>query len=217
MQLFVFCSNTIFTIGLEVLIKRHKRQTQIYTSSSILHFLDGMAQSHPDTIIVDAHFAPFLFNEFLTRYPLEGTQIFVVDTFDSPENHSHFFQWGAAGVFSTHITEENLLQMLTKASQPQQLFFSNGQCLLYPPKRFCFVFRLSKREQEVLGLLLEGKSVSEIGYAFDRKINTVTTIKNNLYKKMGVTNFVELMYAYQYFDYFIVKKATATQERPVIC
>jgi DNA-binding CsgD family transcriptional regulator len=50
-------------------------------------------------------------------------------------------------------------------------------------------------------LLLEGKSVSEIGYRFDRKINTITTIKNNLYKKMGVANFVELTHAQRYFQY----------------
>jgi len=51
---------------------------------------------------------------------------------------------------------------------------------------------LSTRETEIVGYLLEGMSTKFIANKLERKASTISTIKNSVYKKLGVDNIVEL-------------------------
>jgi len=56
--------------------------------------------------------------------------------------------------------------------------------------------RLSKREQEVLKLLLEGKTTQVIAQELLVKSNTISTVKNRIFEKLQVSNIVELIQLY---------------------
>ena len=56
--------------------------------------------------------------------------------------------------------------------------------------------RLSKREQEILKLLLEGKTTQVIAQELLVKSNTISTVKNRLFEKLQVSNIVELIQLY---------------------
>lgn len=56
--------------------------------------------------------------------------------------------------------------------------------------------RLSKREQEILKLLLEGKTTQTIAKELFVKSNTISTVKNRLFEKLHVSNIVELIQLY---------------------
>jgi len=56
--------------------------------------------------------------------------------------------------------------------------------------------RLSKREQEVLKLILEGKNTQNIAKELLVKSNTISTVKNRIFEKLQVTNIVELIQLY---------------------
>jgi len=56
--------------------------------------------------------------------------------------------------------------------------------------------RLSKREQEILKLILEGKNTQTIAQELSVKSNTISTVKNRLYEKLHVSNIVELIQLY---------------------
>jgi RNA polymerase sigma factor (sigma-70 family) len=55
---------------------------------------------------------------------------------------------------------------------------------------------LSKREQQILQLLMSGKTTQGIASELGIKSNTVSTIKNRIFEKLQVNNLVDLMQLY---------------------
>jgi DNA-binding NarL/FixJ family response regulator len=51
---------------------------------------------------------------------------------------------------------------------------------------------LSKREKEVLNLILQGAQVKDISASMELKSNTISTFKKNILSKVGVSNNIEL-------------------------
>jgi DNA-binding NarL/FixJ family response regulator len=51
---------------------------------------------------------------------------------------------------------------------------------------------LSKREKEVLDLMLQGAQVKDISASLELKSNTISTFKKNILYKMKVKNNIEL-------------------------
>ena len=51
---------------------------------------------------------------------------------------------------------------------------------------------LTKREKEVLILMLQGAQVKEISASMELKSNTISTFKKNILSKTGVSNNIEL-------------------------
>mgnify|MGYP000005476338 FL=1 len=51
---------------------------------------------------------------------------------------------------------------------------------------------LSKREREVLDLILQGTQVKDISASLELKSNTISTFKKNILSKVGVSNSIEL-------------------------
>ena len=51
---------------------------------------------------------------------------------------------------------------------------------------------LSKREKEVLDLMLQGAQVKDISASMELKSNTISTFKKNILSKLGVNNNIEL-------------------------
>lgn len=51
---------------------------------------------------------------------------------------------------------------------------------------------LSRREREVLNLILQGAQVKDISASLDLKSNTISTFKKSILSKTGVSNNIEL-------------------------
>ena len=51
---------------------------------------------------------------------------------------------------------------------------------------------LSKREKEVLDLMLQGAQIKDISASLELKSNTISTFKKNILSKTGVKNNIEL-------------------------
>lgn len=62
---------------------------------------------------------------------------------------------------------------------------------------------LSKREKEVLQMILQGIQVKDISTALDVKSNTISTFKKSILSKTGVNNNIELFKLAQ--EYKLVK------------
>ena len=54
-------------------------------------------------------------------------------------------------------------------------------------------YKLSSREKEVVSLLVKGMKIKDIASTLNIKSNTVSTIKKNIYYKLQVRNFVDLL------------------------
>lgn len=52
--------------------------------------------------------------------------------------------------------------------------------------------KLSKREKEVLDLMLQGALVKHISESLGLKSNTISTVKKNIMQKIGANNNIDL-------------------------
>ena len=59
---------------------------------------------------------------------------------------------------------------------------------------------LSKREKEVLDLMLQGAQVKDISASLELKSNTISTFKKSILAKTGVRNNIELFKLAQEFN-----------------
>lgn len=59
---------------------------------------------------------------------------------------------------------------------------------------------LSRREKEVLDLMLQGAQVKDISATLELKSNTISTFKKNILAKTGVKNNIELFKLAQEFN-----------------
>jgi DNA-binding NarL/FixJ family response regulator len=59
---------------------------------------------------------------------------------------------------------------------------------------------LSKREKEVLDLILQGAQVKDISASLELKSNTISTFKKSILAKTGVRNNIELFKLAQEFN-----------------
>ncbi len=59
---------------------------------------------------------------------------------------------------------------------------------------------LSKREKEVLDLILQGAQVKDISASLELKSNTISTFKKSILVKTGVRNNIELFKLAQEFN-----------------
>ncbi|HEV7380818.1 MAG TPA: LuxR C-terminal-related transcriptional regulator, partial [Dyadobacter sp.] len=56
--------------------------------------------------------------------------------------------------------------------------------------------KLSNRQQEIIQLIFQGKSTSQIGSLLNLKLSTISTMKSQILKKMQVSNVIELVKIY---------------------
>lgn len=56
--------------------------------------------------------------------------------------------------------------------------------------------KLSNRQQEIIQLIFQGKSTSQIAAVLNLKLSTISTIKSQILKKMQVSNIIELVKTY---------------------
>jgi DNA-binding NarL/FixJ family response regulator len=59
---------------------------------------------------------------------------------------------------------------------------------------------LSRREREVLHLILQGAQVKDISASLELKSNTISTFKKSILSKCGVSNNIELFKLAQEFN-----------------
>ncbi|SDE79552.1 two component transcriptional regulator, LuxR family [Dyadobacter soli] len=86
----------------------------------------------------------------------------------------------------TVLSDKKYLQPITQEAVVNALIFKKFR------RQISDTIRLTKREQDVLRLLLKGKWTNEIADELGLQPNTISTHKGSIYIKFGVTNPVEL-------------------------
>lgn len=94
---------------------------------------------------------------------------------------------------SWRVAEERELSRLVELRQLVDHYRTDEDSTKARCARAARTFDLTRREEEMLGLLLEGRTRSEIARDLYVSGNTVKTHLRNLYRKMGVTGKDELV------------------------
>lgn len=125
-------------------------------------------------------------------YP--GIMVLALSTFNQSIYISKMMESGASGYLLKNSGRQEIIQALLDVAEGKTyLSFEAGQALKSSSIRKADQPLLTKREKEILQLITEGFTNTQIGEKLFISIDTVDTHRKNLYNKLNVKNTVMLM------------------------
>lgn len=184
--------------GIKILLADLYNPSQIYEAMNGVTAIEKLKENEYDLILLDIQMPDTdtlgLMEYIHTTYPSAKVLMFSM----SAENiyAKRFMKAGAFGF----ISKESPLEEITKAitvilSGKKYISESLAQKLAedsFSGKSGNPFNGLSPREFEIVSLLLEGKTVTEISHALNIQTSTVGTHKARLFEKLGVDNILRL-------------------------
>lgn len=126
------------------------------------------------------------------NYP--GIMVLALSTFNQGIYISKMMESGASGYLLKNSGKQEIIQALHEvANGKTYLSFEAGQALKLSTLKNPDQPLLTKREKEVLGLITEGFTNTQIAEKLFISIDTVDSHRKNLYSKLNVKNTAMLM------------------------
>lgn len=134
---------------------------------------------------------------FKQRWP--NVKILVFSSYDENLYALPFIKAGADGYVSKDAPELEFKNAIETILFRNKVYVSEAlreesfnQFIRVGPDRDTSEPKLSVREREIVGLLLSGKTVSEIAAKLDLHVSTVSTHRGRIFQKMKVDNMMDL-------------------------
>lgn len=192
--------------GIKALLEDETNIEVIDEASDGLEALEVLQRSEPDVAIVDIRMPEMNGIELVKKIKENGWPVktLVLSMHDSEEYVVQSIQAGADGYLLKGASKAEFLKALQKVAAGGKYFsgdissilinnFTNGTTSSKrQEKELEDPFNLTKREKEILKLVLEGKSSKEIGEELNISKRTAEVHRFNLMKKLDVKNLIEL-------------------------
>jgi DNA-binding NarL/FixJ family response regulator len=180
--------------GLAALINQHGQFQVVAEATDGMEALEKIQHIPCDLLIVDLAMPRLggidLIAQFRRRN--RNTHVLVLSMYDDAQFVARAMKAGANGFLLKHALDEDLFQAIDAVFRGED-FISP---LIDQDSLREFTFDdgdLTSREKEVLHLIAEGKTNSEIAQVLSISPHTVTRHRANLMKKLNVHNRVELV------------------------
>ncbi|WP_026730243.1 response regulator transcription factor [Flavobacterium denitrificans] len=167
--------------------------------------LDVVASTKPDLLIVDIRMPNLTGIEVVEKLRSENNnvKIIMLSMHESEEYVLKSIKAGADGYLLKGSSKEEFLKALHSVSGGGKYFsgdissiligqLTNSSVSLEPKQTLGEEMMITKREKEILTLLLSGKGNKEIAEALDISKRTAEVHRFNLMKKLKVKNLMEL-------------------------
>ena len=167
--------------------------------------LDVVAESKPDLLIVDIRMPNLMGIEVVEKLRSENNnvKIIMLSMHESEEYVLKSIKAGADGYLLKGSSKEEFLKALHIVAAGGKYFsgdissilisqLTNSSTSLEPKQNLSEEMMITKREKEILTLLLSGKGNKEIAEALDISKRTAEVHRFNLMKKLKVKNLMEL-------------------------
>lgn len=190
----------IVRIGLSTLFELESKFILVGSAENGLELLELIKIKNPDVALVDI-LMPGLDGIETTRlikasYP--NVKTVILTSYEDSINIENALSAGADGYLSKNVNPKELLDALNNVFLGERVF-SKSVLMKIENKSVSYQayqstpIAMSKREQEILGLVAEGLSSKEIGDKLFISIRTVESHRNNLMQKLGVKRNVDLV------------------------
>lgn len=194
--------------GIKALLEEESGITVLDEASNGVEAIEIVAKNNPDVIIVDIRMPEKngieVVLELNKRYPLVKT--LVLSMHDSEEYVVKAIEAGADGYLLKGASREEFIKALTSIAEGGKYFtgdisliimnnFVNGKVAKPVSKKPVYKelpFKLTKREKQILGLVLELKNNKDIAEELSISKRTAEVHRFNLMKKLEVKNLMEL-------------------------
>lgn len=197
--------HTLFREGIRALIERQALFEVIGEAGTARKGLQLAKKLQPDLVVVDISLPDKggiqLIREI--RECLPGPHIMVVSMHSKIEYIAEAFQAGAQGYVIKESASERLLQGLACVARGDYFIDSSvsheivkklqGRSLKQAQVTDVAYGTLTAREQEVMRLLVEGRSSKEVGSALFISPKTVENHRSSIMKKLGLHSTLELV------------------------
>ncbi len=165
-----------------------------------------MAQKYnPDILIMDIRMPEMNGLDATGKLPQysPNTRSLILSMHDSDDYVLQSLQVGAYGYLLKDTEKTEFLKAIHQVMQGNKYYsgtVSNalasqllGNRTMSTPTAPANDYGLTKREKEILSLVIQGKKNQHIAEALDKSIRTIETHRFNIMKKMGVNNAIDMV------------------------
>lgn len=191
--------------GIKALLEDQEGLEVIAEASNGVEAIEILEKDLPDLLIVDIRMPEMNGIEVVRKIRENNWNVrtLVLSMHDSEEYVVQSVQAGADGYLLKGSSKNEFLKAINKVAKGDKYFsgdisailinnFTKGQTVKKDTKPKEDPFNLTKREKQILKLVMEGKSNKEIGKELDISKRTAEVHRFNLMKKLDVKNLIEL-------------------------
>jgi DNA-binding NarL/FixJ family response regulator len=181
--------------GLKGMLSNYGQLHISFTSTNGKSLIDHLAIQQPDVILMDIQMPDIngidLCKQVLKQHP--GTRVIAFSSFDDSNYVKQVLRSGAKGYLLKNADKETIVQAIEKVFEGEEYIDETIKKILLQEsitgqRRSIFEIPLTKREQEILKLIAEGKSNQEIADQLFISLRTVETHRLNINQKLNVKN-----------------------------
>jgi two-component system invasion response regulator UvrY len=187
--------------GIEFLVKKVIKDCTVYFAHSFNESLEVTKEKNVDLVILDLGIPGGLGVDMIKffREVKVDIKILICSGRDELTNAPQYLQYGANGFINKNSPEDEAMKAIqmvvnNKNYLSERIHGVVMDNLINNAKPFVNPMdRLTRREKEVLDLLMQGKWVKEVANELNLKFSTVSTQKSKIFQKMNVDNMVDLV------------------------
>jgi DNA-binding NarL/FixJ family response regulator len=186
--LFIVHQSPIFLMGLNHLFATSSQFNTVATAATTCRFWQEIALQTPDIILLDSYFSDLCVK--IKQKCGNNTKVLLLGTAADARRLKLFFASGASG-FTLQTVEPNaLIDAVERTANGELYVHPDLLCAFLTPKPVAHLCLdvLTKREQEVLNLIVDEKTTQEIASELYISLATVETHRHHLIHKLGVKN-----------------------------
>lgn len=186
--LLILSPSPIFLMGLDHLFATNPIIHNVFTASNEAQFWQAMSTHKPNIVLLDSHFGDFCV-KIKQKYGA-STKILLLGTSADAKKLKLFFTAGASGFTLQTVEPEALLDAVERTMKGELYVHPDLISAYLNPKPIVSsaIDVLTKREQEVLTLIVDEKTTQEIARHLYISLATVETHRHHLIHKLGVKN-----------------------------
>ncbi|MBS1754432.1 MAG: response regulator transcription factor [Ferruginibacter sp.] len=193
--------NISFLKAMQVLISNQPDMLLVYTSNNLLD-IDALYHSSPDVVImdIDLPYKSGIEGVKLLKEKLPNTGVFMLTVFEDEEKIFNSVKAGALGYLLKKDPPEKIIEAIHSVYNGESII--NGKIARKMLEYFSFKeknindqlneYKLTKREREILQLLIEGKSYKIIADTCNISMHTLFTHTKNIYNKLNIHSRAEI-------------------------
>lgn len=170
---------------------------EIYDAKSVEEGLDTYVSVRPDIVVLDINLDTGSGLDLLQKLRNEdkSARIVMFTMHDDPSYAQRALRSGASGYVSKSAAADELIQAIKKVSEGERYVDQElaRELALAPNSQDDPLSALTNREMEILRLLGEGKSITEIAEYFGVAYKTIANSCTRLKEKLGLERTADLI------------------------
>ncbi|MCW3489589.1 response regulator [Dethiobacter alkaliphilus] len=193
-KIFIVDDHEVVRLGLQGLFARYEELEIVGEAASGEEAVQVVPVVKPDVVLLDVRLQGIHGADTcrLITSAVPGIKVVMLSSFAEPEEVQAAFTAGASAYVLKNITSGNVIKAIKAVMQGESFIdpeiTEQVMCLIRGEKATSQISGLSKREEEILELVGEGKTNKEIGRELFLSEKTVRNHVSRILDKLGVSN-----------------------------